>query len=84
MTETDPRPVEDSPQDNAADAADAEDRGGDQEARPVRLRTGADGPVDPEDLAMANGLDPTPEHVERYRRQLEEEGAAVAVEKTVP
>ena len=51
--------------------------------RPVQLRTGADGPVDPEDLAMADGVDPTPENVERYRRQLEEEGPA-AVEKAVP
>ena len=53
------------------------------DAQPVRLRTGAEGPVDPEDLAMADGLDPTPENVERYRRRLEEEGPA-AVEKVVP
>jgi hypothetical protein len=47
------------------------------------LRTGAEQPVDPEDLAMAQGKDPTPENVEKARQQLEEEGR-VAVEKELP
>jgi hypothetical protein len=46
-------------------------------------RTGSEQPWDPEDLAVARGLDPTPENVERARRELAEDGAA-AVEKTVP
>jgi hypothetical protein len=46
-------------------------------------RTGAEQQWDPEDLAVAQGHDPTPRHVERARRQLEEEGPA-AIEKTVP
>ncbi|GAA2640674.1 hypothetical protein GCM10010399_87840 [Dactylosporangium fulvum] len=47
------------------------------------VRTGADQPWDPEDLAVAEGHDPTPKHVERSRRKLEELGPA-AIEKTVP
>jgi hypothetical protein len=53
------------------------------EERKVQLRTGAEGPVDPEDLAMAEGLDPTPENIEKYRRILEEKGPR-AVEEIVP
>jgi hypothetical protein len=48
-----------------------------------RIRTGSDQPWDPEDLAVAQGHDPTPENVERARQELEEEGPA-AIEKTVP
>ncbi|MDG6101708.1 hypothetical protein [Dactylosporangium aurantiacum] len=51
--------------------------------RPVKVRTGAEQPWDPEDLAVAEGRDPTPKNVERSRRELEELGAA-AIEKTVP
>jgi hypothetical protein len=47
------------------------------------LRTGADQPWDPEDLALAEGRDPTPENIERARRVLERDGAA-AIERTVP
>jgi hypothetical protein len=47
------------------------------------LRTGADQPWDPEDLAVAHGWDPTPENIERARRELERDGPA-AIEKTVP
>jgi hypothetical protein len=47
------------------------------------LRTGAEQPWDPEDLAKAQGRDPTPENIERARRELEREGPA-AIEKTVP
>ena len=46
-------------------------------------RTGAEQPWDPEDLAVAQGHDPTPANVERARRELAEEGPS-AVEKTVP
>jgi hypothetical protein len=46
-------------------------------------RTGAEQEWDPEDLAVAQGHDPTPANVERARRQLEDEGPA-AIEKTVP
>ena len=46
-------------------------------------RTGAEQPWDPEDLAVAEGRDPTPENVERARRELEEDGPA-AIERTVP
>ncbi|GID98436.1 hypothetical protein Adi01nite_78480 [Amorphoplanes digitatis] len=51
-------------------------------AEPV-LRTGADQPWDPEDLALAEGRDPTPENIERARRILERDGPA-AIERTVP
>ncbi|MET8150426.1 hypothetical protein [Actinoplanes sp. NPDC005259] len=51
-------------------------------AAPV-LRTGADQPWDPEDLAVAEGRDPTPENIERARRILERDGPA-AIERTVP
>ena len=47
------------------------------------IRTGAEQPWDPEDLAVAEGRDPTPRNVERARRELEELGAA-AIERTVP
>jgi hypothetical protein len=47
------------------------------------LRTGAEQPWDPEDLAVAEGRDPTPANVERARRELAEEGPA-AIERTVP
>ncbi|GAA2613118.1 hypothetical protein [Paractinoplanes durhamensis] len=46
-------------------------------------RTGADQPWDPEDLAVAEGRDPTPENVARARKELEEDGPA-AIERTVP
>lgn len=47
------------------------------------IRTGADQPWEPEDLAVAEGQDPTPENIERARRELADEGPA-AIEKTVP
>ncbi|MET7419477.1 hypothetical protein [Dactylosporangium sp. NPDC005555] len=53
------------------------------DGRPVIVRTGADQPWDPEDLAVAEGRDPTPRNVERSRRALEELGPA-AIERTVP
>ena len=46
-------------------------------------RTGAEQPWDPEDLAVAEGHDPTPANVERARRELAQEGRA-AIERTVP
>jgi hypothetical protein len=50
---------------------------------PFEARTGAEQPWDPEDLAVAEGRDPTPENIERAREELAREGPA-AVEKTVP
>ncbi|WP_020525615.1 hypothetical protein [Catelliglobosispora koreensis] len=50
---------------------------------PMVFRTGSDQPWDPEDLAMAKGLDPTPKNVERARRELAELGPK-AIEITVP
>lgn len=47
------------------------------------IRTGAEQPWDPEDLAVAQGRDPTAENLERARRELERYGAA-AIERTVP
>lgn len=47
------------------------------------IRTGAEQPWDPEDLAVAEGRDPTPRNIERARRELQELGPA-AIEKTVP
>lgn len=47
------------------------------------LHTGAEQPVDPEDLVMAQGQDPTPENIERARKRLAEKGPA-AVEEIVP
>jgi Family of unknown function (DUF6158) len=46
-------------------------------------RTGAEQPWDPEDLAVAEGHDPTKANIERARRELAQEGPA-AVERTVP
>ena len=51
--------------------------------RPPVLRTGAEQPWDPADLAVAQGRDPTPENIERARRELERDGPA-AIERTVP
>jgi len=55
----------------------------DQPEQEPTIRTGADQPWDPEDLAVAEGHDPTPENVERARRELEKDGPA-AIERTVP
>ncbi len=51
--------------------------------RPPVYRTGSEQPWDPEDLAVAEGRDPTPANVERARRELERDGAA-AIERIVP
>ena len=48
-----------------------------------RLRTGAEQPWDPEDLAVAKGGDGTREQVEQAQQELERDGAA-AIERTVP
>jgi hypothetical protein len=47
------------------------------------VRTGAEQPWEPEDLAEAKGQDPTPRNMEHARQELEREGPA-AIEKTVP
>jgi len=48
-----------------------------------QIRTGADQPWDPADLAVAQGKDPTPENVEHAREELDRDGPA-AIERTVP
>jgi hypothetical protein len=48
-----------------------------------KWRTGADQEWDPEDLAVAEGRDPTPENIERAREELDRDGPA-AIERTVP
>lgn len=63
-------------------AETAETGGSTGRAAPV-WRTGAEQPWDPEDLAMAQGKDPTPENIARARAELERDGAA-AIERTVP
>ncbi|MEE1938898.1 hypothetical protein V1L54_05635 [Streptomyces sp. TRM 70361] len=60
------------------------ERDRDESAAPrPRLRTGSDQPIDPEDLVRLSGREPTPERVERARKELEERGAA-AVERYLP
>lgn len=49
----------------------------------VALRTGAEQPWDPEDVAVAEGRDPTPRNVAWARRKLDQEGRS-AIERTVP
>lgn len=72
-----------------AGAGDAGARGGEAgtagagAAGGPTARTGADQPWDPEDLAVAEGHDPTPAAVEHARRELAEDGPA-AIERTVP
>ncbi|GAA0703929.1 hypothetical protein GCM10010193_68650 [Kitasatospora atroaurantiaca] len=47
------------------------------------LHTGAEHPVDPEDLVMASGRTPTPALIEKARQDLAKYGAA-AVERVLP
>ncbi|BBH64569.1 hypothetical protein ACTI_12540 [Actinoplanes sp. OR16] len=47
------------------------------------IRTGAEQPWEPEDLAVAQGKYPTPANIARAKAELERDGAA-AIEKTVP
>ena len=48
-----------------------------------QARTGAEQPWDPEDLAEAEGRDPTPKNVARAKAELDEDGPA-AIDRTVP
>ena len=58
--------------------------GDDERPTPDRLlHTGAEHPVDPEDMVRASGREPTPALIEKARRALEEQGAA-AVERLLP
>jgi hypothetical protein len=52
-------------------------------ARTSAPRTGAEQPWDPEDLAVAEGHDPTPRHVERARQEMVREGRST-IDRTVP
>jgi hypothetical protein len=54
-----------------------------EELARLQPRTGAEQPWEPEDLAVGEGKDPTPPHVEFARHELETLGSA-AIEKTVP
>jgi hypothetical protein len=96
MTEQNREPLEESPEvaDAVADdvAVDAFITGGGpdsdtpeflQPGEEPAVRTGADQPWDPADLAVAEGRDPTPENIERARKELERDGPA-AIERTVP
>lgn len=47
------------------------------------VRTGAEQEWDPADVAVAEGRDPTPENVERARKELEKDGPAT-IERIVP
>jgi hypothetical protein len=47
------------------------------------LHTGSEGVVDPEDLVLLSGREPTPALIEKARRELEEHGPA-AVERYLP
>ncbi|MFI8186463.1 hypothetical protein OG539_14950 [Actinacidiphila glaucinigra] len=47
------------------------------------LHTGSEHMIDPEDLVMASGREPTPALIEKARKLLEEHGAA-AVERYLP
>jgi hypothetical protein len=47
------------------------------------VRTGAEQPWDPVDLAVAEGRDPTPRNAERARQERDRDGSA-AIERTVP
>jgi hypothetical protein len=91
---TDERPLEESEEVADAvqdDTAIAEfETGGEPDAdNPVfrepgwQPRTGAEQPWDPEDLAEAEGRDPTPENVARAKEELDEDGPA-AIDRTVP
>lgn len=55
----------------------------DPDRMPGTARTGAEQPWEPEDLAVAEGRDPTPGNVERARQELDQQGPA-AIERTVP
>ncbi|AUY47942.1 MULTISPECIES: hypothetical protein [Streptomycetaceae] len=47
------------------------------------LHTGAEHPVDPEDMVRASGREPTPALIEKARQDLAKYGAA-AVERLLP
>ncbi|MEZ0068130.1 hypothetical protein ABIA32_004154 [Streptacidiphilus sp. MAP12-20] len=56
------------------------------ESRPTPdrlLHTGSEHPIDPEDLVRASGREPTPELIEKARKDIAKYGAA-AVERVLP
>jgi hypothetical protein len=96
MTDQDRQPLEETEEvaDAVADdvAVDAFITGGGtdrdtpeflQPGEEPHYRTGADQAWDPADVAVAEGRDPTPENIERARKELEEEGPS-AIERIVP
>jgi hypothetical protein len=70
---------------SAESAENAENSGSDEDLpTPDRLlHTGSEHPIDPEDLVMLTGREPTPARIERARRMLEEGGPAV-IERYLP
>lgn len=56
---------------------------GSTKERPLKLFTGSERPFDAEDLVRVSGREPTPELLERARKQIEEKGAA-AIERYLP
>jgi hypothetical protein len=91
---SDERPLEES--EEVADAVDDETAiaefetgGGPDDDSPVfrepgwEPRTGAEQQWDPEDLAAAEGKDPTPRNLARAKEELDEDGPA-AIDRTVP
>lgn len=70
--------------DSSSEEQQPERSGGPGRREPeMRLRTGAEQPWEPEDVAVGKGQDPTPRNVERSRRELEQDGPAV-IERIVP
>lgn len=96
MTDENQPPLEESPEvadavaDDVAVSAFITGGGADrdtpeflQPGEAPHLRTGADQEWDPADVAVAEGRDPTPENIERARKELEREGPAF-IERIVP
>ncbi|MEV0410141.1 hypothetical protein AB0I68_04830 [Streptomyces sp. NPDC050448] len=54
-----------------------------QPKRPAKLYSGGERPYDPEDLVMVQGMEPTPERLEKARQLIEKEGPAV-IERYLP
>ncbi len=65
----------------SADMNERDESGSADDGRPTPdrlLHTGAERPIDPEDLVRLTGREPTPERIEEARRLLEEQGPAAA------
>ncbi|UED88817.1 hypothetical protein [Streptomyces profundus] len=74
----------------SSESPESSESGGSEERRHTelptpdrKLHTGAEGPVDPEDLVRLSGREPTPELLEEARQLLAEEGPS-AIERYLP